>query len=41
MKTITLEGVSDALLLDQHLVTVPAAVADRARTALNRMVAIG
>ncbi len=41
MKTITLEGVRDALLLDQHLVTVPTAIADRARTALNRMVTIG
>jgi quinolinate synthase len=41
MKTITLEGVRDALLLDQHVVTVPTAIADRARTALNRMVTIG
>jgi quinolinate synthase len=41
MKTITLENVRDALALDQHVVTVPEAIAQRARTAIDRMVAIG
>ncbi|NIM52751.1 MAG: quinolinate synthase NadA [Gemmatimonadales bacterium] len=41
MKTITLENVRDALRDDQHLVTVPEEIAERARAAINRMVAIG
>lgn len=41
MKTITLERARDALLRDRHVVTVPTAVAERARAALDRMVAIG
>jgi len=41
MKTITLRSVRDALARDQYHVTVPADVAARARTALNRMVTIG
>ncbi len=41
MKTITLPTVWNALRHDEHVVTVPPDVADRARTALNRMVAIG
>lgn len=41
MKLTTLTKVRDALALDQFEVTVPAEVADRARTAVERMVAIG
>ncbi|HEX9580711.1 MAG TPA: quinolinate synthase NadA [Gemmatimonadales bacterium] len=41
MKTITLQSVHDALVRDQFRVTVPPAIAARARAALNRMVAIG
>jgi len=41
MKTITLEGTRDALKLDRYHVTVPEEIADRARNALNRMVALG
>jgi quinolinate synthase len=41
MKTITLEGTRDALLLDRHHVAVSPAIADRARAALDRMVALG
>jgi quinolinate synthase len=41
MKTITLESTRDALLLDRHHVAVSSAVADRARAALDRMVALG
>jgi quinolinate synthase len=41
MKTITLEGTRDALRLDRYHVTVPPTVADRARAALDRMVALG
>jgi quinolinate synthase len=41
MKTITLEGTRDALLLDRHHVSVPTAIADRARAALDRMVSLG
>lgn len=41
MKTITLEKVRDALALDQHAVVVPEETADRARAALERMVALG
>ncbi len=41
MKTITLERVRDALVLDQHVVTVPEEIANRARRALDRMVSIG
>ena len=41
MKTITLEGTRDALKLDRHVITVPPDVAERARQALDRMVALG
>ena len=41
MKTITLEGVRDALRHDQYAVTVPDDIAIRARQALDRMVSIG
>jgi quinolinate synthase len=41
MKTITLESTRDALLLDRHHVAVSPAIADRARAALDRMVALG
>jgi quinolinate synthase len=41
MKLITLERLRDSLALDQFEVTVPEEVADRARLALERMIAIG
>ncbi len=41
MKTITLSSVRDALLHEQHPVTVPGEIAARARAALARMIAIG
>jgi quinolinate synthase len=41
MKTITLRNLRDALVRDQFPVTVAGDIARRARTALNRMVAIG
>ncbi|MCZ6916550.1 MAG: quinolinate synthase NadA [Gemmatimonadetes bacterium] len=41
MKTITLEGLRDALLHDQHVVTVPEATRVAAMAALDRMVQIG
>jgi len=41
MKTITLEGTLDALKLDRYHITVPKAIADRARASLDRMVALG
>jgi quinolinate synthase len=41
MKTITLEATRDALALDRFHVSVPADIADRARLALDRMVALG
>jgi quinolinate synthase len=41
MKTITLESTRDALLKDQFHVTVAPHVAERARGALDRMVALG
>lgn len=41
MKLTTLAKVRDALLLDQFEIDVPAGVADRARAAVERMVAIG
>jgi quinolinate synthase len=41
MKLITLEKLRDSLALDQFEVTVPEDVADRARLALERMIAIG
>jgi quinolinate synthase len=41
MKTITLEGTRDALKLDRHHISVPKEIADRARAALDRMVALG
>ena len=41
MKTITLENLRDSLREMRYEVTVPADVADRARGAIERMVAIG
>ncbi|HKU62582.1 MAG TPA: quinolinate synthase NadA [Gemmatimonadales bacterium] len=41
MKTITLTGVRDSLTLDRYHVTVPDDIARRARTAIDRMVALG
>jgi len=41
MKVTTLAKVRDALLYNQHRITVPDHVAERARTAIERMVAIG
>jgi quinolinate synthase len=41
MKVTTLPKVRAALIHGQHRITVPAEVADRARLAIERMVAIG
>ena len=41
MKVTTLPKVRDALLHEQHRITVPVDIADRARLAIERMVAIG
>ncbi|HXS25674.1 MAG TPA: quinolinate synthase NadA [Gemmatimonadales bacterium] len=41
MKTITLPGVRDALVLDRYEITVPEDIARRARLALDRMVSLG
>ncbi|MHB8839553.1 MAG: quinolinate synthase NadA, partial [Gemmatimonadaceae bacterium] len=41
MKVTTLPKVRDALRHLQHPITVPAEIADRARLAIERMVAIG
>jgi len=41
MKTITLTNVRDALRQDQFHVTVPADIAERARSSVERMVALG
>jgi quinolinate synthase len=41
MKAITLSGVRDSRKLDQHHVTVREEIARRARTAIDRMVALG
>jgi quinolinate synthase len=41
MKVTTLPKVRDALLQEQHRITVPKDIADRARLAIERMVAIG
>ena len=41
MKTITLHAIRDALVLDQYHITVPPEIAERARGALDRMVALG
>jgi len=41
MKTITLSNVRDALALDRYEITVPEAIARRARLALDRMVSLG
>ena len=41
MKVTTLPKVRDALIYNQHRITVPPAVANRARLAIERMVAIG
>ena len=40
MKMITLENVHDALINEKHVVTVPKEIADKARLAINRMLAI-
>jgi len=40
MKMITLENVHAALVHEQHVVTVPKEIADKARIAINRMLAI-
>jgi quinolinate synthase len=41
MKVITLESVAESLRRNQHVVTVPKDIADRARTAIYRMVDLG
>ncbi|HEX6104304.1 MAG TPA: quinolinate synthase NadA [Gemmatimonadales bacterium] len=41
MKTITLTGVRDSLALDRFHITVPPDIAERARGAIDRMVALG
>jgi quinolinate synthase len=41
MKTITLREVHDSLVKDQYHITVPPDIAERARGALDRMVALG
>ena len=41
MKTITLENTRDALKFDRYHVTVPPEIAERARAAVDRMVALG
>jgi quinolinate synthase len=41
MKTITLREVHDSLVKDQFHITVPPGIAERARGALDRMVALG
>ncbi len=41
MKTITLRGVRDALVLDRYDITVPDDIARRAKLALDRMVSLG
>jgi quinolinate synthase len=41
MKTITLTGVRDSLTLDRFHITVPPDIAQRARLAIERMVALG
>jgi quinolinate synthase len=41
MKTITLTGTRDSLLLDRYHITVPPDIANRARGAIDRMVALG
>ncbi|GGJ11947.1 quinolinate synthase [Alicyclobacillus cellulosilyticus] len=41
MKKITLAKVRDALRENKHVITVPADIAARARTAIERMIAIG
>jgi quinolinate synthase len=41
MKMTTLDNVRDALLYNQHVIRVPADIAQRARLAIGRMVAIG
>ena len=40
MKMITLEKVYDALINERYVVTVPKEIADKARLAINRMLAI-
>ena len=41
MKAITIRGVRDSLKLDQYHITVPKDIAERARGAIDRMVALG
>ena len=40
MKMITLEKVYDALVNEKNVITVPKNIADKARLAINRMLAI-
>jgi quinolinate synthase len=40
MKMITLEKVYDALINEKNVVTVPKEIADKARLAIDRMLAI-
>ena len=40
MKMITLEKVYDALVYEKNIVTVPKVIADKARLAIDRMLAI-
>ena len=41
MKSITLESVAESLRRNEHVITVPKDMADRALTAINRMVNLG
>jgi quinolinate synthase len=40
MKRITLQGIADSLRYLRHEVTIPPALAERAREAVNRMLAV-
>jgi quinolinate synthase len=40
MKMITLEKVYDTLMNEKNVITVPKKIADKARLAINRMLAI-
>ena len=41
MKRITLENIRDSLALMQHKVEIPDEIAERARTAVSRMLEVG
>lgn len=41
MKRITMEGIRDALLYMQHEIDVPLDIAERAKLAVDRMLAVG